>query len=66
MQPHQQRVIDEKRELDERLNKLLLFIRTNPAFCDLPYREKARLERQVGVMNEYSKILGERMAEFPA
>jgi hypothetical protein len=66
MQPHEQRVVEEKRELDERLNKLLMFIGANPLFKELTERERARLEHQAGIMNEYSRVLKERIAEFPA
>lgn len=41
--PHQQRVLDEKRELDERLAKLEAFILDNPAWKALDKGEKDRL-----------------------
>jgi hypothetical protein len=64
--PHQQRVIDEKAELDERREKLGVFIKENPIFQDLPAEERERLVRQESCMAEYSAILGERIAAFPA
>jgi hypothetical protein len=65
MQPHQQRVVDEKTELDEKLKKLDAFGRTE-LFASLPADEQGRLNRQHSVMEKYSAILGERIAAFPA
>ena len=67
MQPHQQRVVDEKAELDEKLTKLRAFMpddESNKIFMGLPQDEKVRLIRQEAVMSEYSEILGERIAAF--
>ena len=63
MAPHQQRVVDEKNELDEKLTKLEAFF-SNPLWATLPSDEQARLSRQSEVMREYSDILGERIAAF--
>lgn len=63
LQPHQQRVVDEKRELDERLEKLNAFFRT-PAFHGLEGAEQGRLGRQAGIMMQYSAVLAERIAAF--
>lgn len=65
MAPHQQRVVDEKADLDEKLTKLVAFF-GNPLWATLPSDEQARLSRQSEVMREYSDILGERIAAFPA
>ena len=61
---HQQRVLDEKRELDERLSKLDAFILDNPLFLQLSGSEQERLARQSKAMAIYSGILGERIAHF--
>ena len=61
---HQQRVLDEKRELDERLSKLDAFILDNPLFLQLSGSEQERLARQSKAMAIYSGILGERIAAF--
>jgi hypothetical protein len=61
--PHQQRVVDEKAELDERLRKLMSFTCT-PTFSALPGPERDRLAKQADTMAKYSEILGERIAEF--
>lgn len=63
LQPHQQRVVDEKRELDERLEKLNAFFRT-PTFHGLDGVEQGRLGRQAGIMMQYSAVLAERIAAF--
>lgn len=62
--PHQQRVLDEKRELDERLSKLDAFILDNPLYLQLPTDEQDRLSRQSKAMAGYSGILDERIAKF--
>lgn len=64
MAPHQQRVVDEMNELDEKLGKLASFLAT-PIFIGLQADEQKRLIRQHGVMLEYSAILSERIAAFP-
>ena len=64
MQPYQQRVVDEKSELDEKIAKLGGFIESSPIFLGSPDDEKERLVRQKSCMSEYSEILGERIAAF--
>lgn len=61
--PHQQRVVAEKAELDERREKLAVFI-NGPIFGDLPGPERLHLNEQQRVMAEYSSILGARIATF--
>ena len=63
MQPHQQRVVEEKKELDEKRAKLLTFLASD-TFRDLDEQEKIRLHRQLGVMGDYSMTLGERIRAF--
>lgn len=63
MQPYQQRVIDEKAELDSKLEKLIIFI-NGPTYTTLEQDEKVRLTRQGDVMREYSDILHERIKAF--
>jgi hypothetical protein len=62
---YQQRVIDEKAELDARLTKLSAFIDDGKVFVALPNPERERMIRQERVMLKYSEILGERIAAFP-
>ncbi len=61
--PHQQRVLTEKAELDERHEKLTDFF-ASPLFGSLPAAEQDRMRSQAIAMNAYSVILGERIAAF--
>lgn len=63
LQPHQQRVIDEKRKLDEDRAKLVAFMST-PTYAGLDPAEGVRLARQYNHMTDYSLVLGERIAAF--
>ena len=65
MAPYQQRVVQEKEELDERLAKLKAFVLTE-VYRNLPADEQDRLSRQYDAMYGYSLILGERIAAFSA
>jgi hypothetical protein len=62
--PHQQRVIAEKAELDDKATKLSHFIGTNPIFENLDAAEQERLKEQCEIMWQYSEILGKRIAAF--
>lgn len=64
LQPHQQRVVDEKNELDTKANALSQFIGLSPIFEKLDAAEQERLKLQNDVMWQYSEILGERIANF--
>lgn len=64
LHPHQQRVVDEKKDLDQRLDKLSQFIDSNQIFPTLDEYEQDRLQRQVRAMSDYSEILKERIAAF--
>jgi hypothetical protein len=63
--PHQIRVVSEKGELDERLQRLKTFMGT-ATFAELPEAERARLTRQRNLMAQLSAVLGERVAAFSA
>lgn len=65
LQPHQQRVVDEKTELDMKREKLTAFYST-PIFQGLPESEQSRFLRQGVAMRTYSEILGERIEAFAA
>jgi hypothetical protein len=58
--PHQQRVIDEYRELDERTEKLGDFF-DNDLYAKLDRAEQDRLESQWFVMKAYRVILIQRL-----
>ena len=64
MQPHQQRVVDEKSELDEKIGKLEKFF-DGPVFGALEGVEQRRLSAQFGYMKAYSCVLAERISAFP-
>lgn len=65
MQPHQERVFTEKHELDEKIEKLRLFIwQPDTAFSTLDTEEQVRLRIQYHIMKQYSEILGQRIAAF--
>lgn len=59
----QQRVVDEKTELDIRREKLIIFIQS-PAFDRLNANECSLLTRQLTAMDDYSAVLGERICAF--
>ena len=63
MQPHQKRVIDEKRELDAKIELLTNFIGT-PTYHTLTHENQFLLRRQLVAMSEYSAILRERIDLF--
>lgn len=65
MAPHQQRVVDEKKDLDDKREKLMSFFSTE-VFSGLDQAEKDRLSTQYGVMTVYSAILGQRIKAFAA
>jgi hypothetical protein len=63
MQEFQQRVLEEKKQLDERLEKLTAFI-NGSKFETLDAADQERLHHQQEVMREYAQILAERIADF--
>ena len=63
MKDYQQRVIEEQQDLDVNIARLDLFI-ISSMFTDLDEDEQNRLKLQAGAMQEYSDILGERIAAF--
>lgn len=65
MKPFQQRVIDEKKSLDEKIEALVAFMGTRGGIYEsLPEDEKARLRTQLRLMSDYSHVLGLRIAAF--
>lgn len=64
MKSYQERVLEEKRELDERATALSEFIGLSPIFETLDVAEQERLKEQNDVMWQYSEILGARIAAF--
>ena len=69
MEPHQQRVVDEQKELEGRLIKLRQFIgehpgEVGPIFATLPPMEQVRMILQAHYMSAYNDILKDRIAAF--
>lgn len=64
MEAYQQRVVDEKRDLDEKIEKLSAFMKT-AGFGSVQTDEQARLHGQLVVMVAYSELLKDRIAAFP-
>ena len=63
LQPHQRRVVTEKAELDEKIDKLTAFM-DGPVFSGLDEAEQERLVRQLHYMGHYTAVLSERIAAF--
>ena len=63
MQDFQQRVVDEKNDLHEKIEKLSAFIETE-TFIKLPFDEQGRLKAQQTAMEKYREILLDRIANF--
>ena len=65
LKPDQQRVVDEKKELDARLSKLSAFISSDDFHLVVPSaNERYNLHNQERFMLGYSRVLGERIAAF--
>jgi len=63
MKPHEERVVEEKKDLDGKIARLKTFVGSE-TFATLDEDEQDRLEEQLVVMHDYSRILGERIAAF--
>jgi hypothetical protein len=63
MAPHQLRVVTEREELVIKLDKLTEFLKGD-FFGTLPKDEQERLLRQHGIMEQYTNVLAERIANF--
>ncbi len=61
---YQARVKEEKKELDQKIVRLVDFMTTDK-FLDLPKDERQRLRKQNLIMAKYSEILEERILHFP-
>ena len=65
LQPHQQRVVVEQKELRQKYNDLMTFLQT-PIFRGLSEAEQSRLRNQARFMDGYASVLEERIAAFSA
>jgi|TARA_B110000908_G_C10070932_1_gene365041 hypothetical protein len=61
MEDYQQRVIDEKNELDEKIAGLSKFLGN---VNQVPSDERVRMHTQLGLMEQYSLVLGQRIEAF--
>jgi uncharacterized protein len=66
LQPHQQRVVDEKRDLDEKIVALTAFIYGNDLHAAIEVFEQDLLDQQLEIMQGYSATLAARIAIFKA
>jgi len=64
MRDYQQRVIEEKKELDEKARGLSNFIGLNKEFLGIDKNSQELMKEQCETMWEYSEILGKRIALF--
>lgn len=65
MQPHQQRVVDELVELQDKITKLDNFISSdNFEKIVVDKEERHRLVEQLGYMQQYASVLIERIDNF--
>ena len=65
MQPHEQRVVDEKNELGDKLERLLTFLQTD-FYKTLTEKEQELLYFQSQVMEDYYETLQQRIELFKA
>lgn len=61
---HQQRVVNERAELDEKINKLNSFIEEGTIFPTLSELEQGLLKDQLDAMQVYSDLLTKRINNF--
>ena len=63
LQPHQQRVVEEKADMDGRIERLHTFTGSD-LFRTLDLAEQHRLVRQLNLQRQLSAVLAERIAAF--
>jgi hypothetical protein len=63
LQPHQQRVVAEKADLDEKINRLDAFLQST-TFNNLEPADQELLSEQVVHMRDYSAVLQLRINRF--
>lgn len=62
--PHQQRVVDERESLQDKINNLSDFVTVNEIFKSLPEIEKTDLRDQLSFMCLYLEKLDSRISRF--
>ena len=63
MQPHEQRVVDERDDLIAKMRKLSDFM-AGQVFSKLPYEDRKLLEIQYSTMVAYRDVLSTRIGRF--
>lgn len=63
MQAYQERVVEEKNELDIKIEKLTTFLK-GEAYDKLNPAEQGRMAKQLDIMRSYSDVLGDRIRAF--
>ncbi len=63
MEPHEERVVTEQRDLNEKIKKLRVFVK-GEVCRGLPRKDQILLHRQLNVMFKYYDILALRIARF--
>lgn len=64
LKPHEERVVQEKADLDEKLVKLRAFLGDEQKFAAIPAEDQWLLRMQLDAMDQYSRTLGLRIARF--
>lgn len=64
LEPHQQRVVQEREDLHVKVKALNDFVAYSNKFLGLPHEEQELLREQNEVMWEYWEILGKRIDLF--
>lgn len=65
MEKYQERVIEEKQDLDGKIERLNTFLQLPDFFQTVPdSMERSLLRAQYGAMKEYSRLLGVRIAHW--
>ncbi|HCM2495378.1 TPA: hypothetical protein N3D36_004591 [Salmonella enterica subsp. enterica serovar Lehrte] len=64
LQPHQQRVVEESEQLQEKITKLGVFIDSSGIFREMCEEDKLSLCAQLAAMNAYYTILQTRIMKF--
>lgn len=65
MPEYQKQVIEEQKQLEEKIDKLSNFTKTPDKWGQVEADEQQRMENQLLVMQLYNKILCDRIRTFP-
>lgn len=64
LKPHEERIVQEKADLDEKLSKLRAFMCDEQKFLALKSEDQWLLRMQLEAMDQYSRVLGLRVTRF--